>query len=594
MKVSGVEDSMPVQANHVYTIPPNTFMFIRDGKLGLTEIVKRDGLKTPIDFFFRSLAEDRRENAIAVLLSGSGSDGTQGIREVRAMGGLVIVQEPTTAQFDSMIENALATGLVDYTLPVQQMPGAILGYVRQHTTAESSQIDNETTRDGIASILNLVASQAKSDFHYYKPTTVHRRIQRRMGLNQINDIAEYYRFLSDNPVEVAKLSKDMLIGVTSFFRDAEAFDELREKVIAPLMQAQHNAEPLRAWVAGCATGEEAYSIVMLLMEEMDRVRKSFKLQVFASDIDPDALKSAREGIYPQSIAADLSEERLARFFIKQDSTYQIDKQVREALTFASHNVLTDPPFLNMHLISCRNLLIYIEPEIQKKVFSLFAFALKPSGYLLLGRSENPMEQSDTFEPISKNCRIFRRKPAVAAPVVSLAMRAGLPAVTRDRIQTQHPIRLSELNQQVLLKHFNASIVLVDESGEIRHFYGPAHRYLSHPFGDASLSLFEMADMRHSLQLRHLVERAARENETVRLEALEFRRDDVTHSVNVTVTPVVERNSGMRLFAIIFEDGKMPVAGARFPAPGRRNREPNTDSAARSRKHEVKRGTPGDE
>jgi two-component system CheB/CheR fusion protein len=427
--------------------------------------------------------------------------------------------------------------------------------------AESNRPDSEVTQDGISSILNLLACQTKSDFRCYKPTTIHRRIQRRMGLNQIAEISDYYRFLSEHPDELAKLSKDMLIGVTSFFRDPEAFEELRDKVIAPLVQEKNKADPFRAWVAGCASGEEAYSIVILLMEEMARARKSFRLQVFASDIDPAALKGAREGIYSESITADISEERLARFFIKQDGTYQVDKQVREAVTFASHNVVLDPPFLNMELISCRNLLIYIEPEMQKKILSLFAFALKPGRYLFLGKAENPLEQSDVFEPISKNSRIFRRKPSVAAPVADFALRAGAPAVSPARPERQHPIKLSDLNQQVLLKHFNASIVLVDENGEIRHFYGPTHRYLSHPFGDASLSLFDMAENRHSPQLRLLVERAARQNDTVRLEGLEFSRDDATDSVNITVTPVVERNSGARLFAVILEDTGTPVKAA---------------------------------
>ncbi|HXV81015.1 MAG TPA: chemotaxis protein CheB, partial [Candidatus Binatia bacterium] len=488
MKVSEVEDGTAVQANHVYTIPSNRFMFIKEGKLRLTETQKRDGLRMPIDFFFRSLAEDQRENAIAVLFSGSGSDGTLGIREIRGMAGLVIVQDPKSAQFDSMIQNALATGLVDQALPVREIPGAIVEYVRQHSTSEGNRPDSETTQDGIASILNLLASQNKNDFRCYRPTTIHRRILRRMGLNRINQIDEYYRFLSEHPDEVAKLSKDLLIGVTSFFRDPEAFEELRDKVVASLMKEKKDADPLRAWVAGCATGEEAYSVVILLMEEMARARKSFRLQVFASDIDPAALKCAREGIYPESIAADLTEERLARFFIKQDATYQVDKQVREAVTFAPHNLLADPPFSNLELISCRNLLIYIEPAMQKKILGLFTFALKPSGYLFLGRSENPMEQSEMFEPISKSSRIFRRKPYVAEPVAGFASRAGAPAVSPGRPETQHPIRLSDLNQQVLLKHFSASIVIVDENGEIRHFYGSTHRYLSHPFGDASLSL----------------------------------------------------------------------------------------------------------
>jgi two-component system CheB/CheR fusion protein len=559
MKVTQAEDGATVHANHVYTIPPGKFIFTKAGKLHLTEAAKRDGLRMPIDFFFRSLAEDQRENAIAVLFSGSGSDGTLGIREIHGVAGFAIVQDPKTAQFDSMIEHALATGMVDYVLPVRQIPSALLQYVRQHRVAESNRADNAATQDGINSILHLLASRTKSDFRCYKPNTVHRRIQRRMGLSQIDDISDYYRYLQEHPDELGKLSKDMLIGVTSFFRDPQAFEELRDKAIAPLVREKKDADPLRAWVVGCATGEEAYSIVMLLMEEMARARKSFRLQVFASDIDPEALKRAREGTYSESITADVSEDRLARFFVKQDSAYQIDKQVREAVTFAPHNVILDPPFFNMDLISCRNLLIYIEPEMQKKVLSLFAFALRSGGSLFLGKSENPMEQSDMFEPISKSMRVFRRNPSLAASVGNLALRSGAPlAFHAARPERQHTINLSDLNQQVLLEHFNASIVLVNENGEVRHFYGPTHRYLSHSSGNASLSLFHMVENRHSPMLRVALERAARQKIAIRLEALAFGRDDAMESVNVTITPVVESNSGALLFAVIFEDTGTPV------------------------------------
>src|SRR5687768_3331759 len=567
MKVAPSEDGLAVQANHIYTIPPNKFLFIKQGKLHLTKTVNRDGLRMPVDFFFRSLADDQRDDAIAVLFSGSGSDGALGIREIHGAAGFVIVQDPKTAQFDSMIQQALATGMVDYTLPVRQIPGAIINLANHNHAAVSQPPESEAGQESIGSILDLLASQSKSDFRCYKPTTIHRRIQRRMALNQINDIAGYYRFLSQQPDELAKLAQDMLIGVTSFFRDKEAFEELRDKVIAPLVQEKNNAEPLRAWVAGCATGEEAYSIVMLLMEEMARTRKTFRLQTFASDIDAEALQRARAGVFSESIASDLSEERLARFFIKQNGTYILDKQVREAVTFASHNLVIDPPFLNMDLISCRNLLIYIEPEMQKKIVNLFAFGLKPGAYLFLGKSENPVEQSNAFEPLSKSSRILRRKPA-AASGTNFTLRAGAPAVFHGSFEKQNPINFSDLNQQVLLRHFNASIVLVDEHGEIRHFYGPTHKYLSHPFGNASLSLFDMADNRQSPQLRVLVERAARQNVTVHLEGLEFSKDGTPDSVNVTVTPVVESHSGAKLFAVIFEETAAPVKGRASRRRGR--------------------------
>jgi len=552
MKVAEAQDESPIRANRIYTIPPNKFLSVGDGMLRLTEAVKRDGLRLPIDFFFRSLAQDQHEKAIAVLFSGSGSDGTLGIREIRGAGGLVIVQNPETAQFDSMIESAIATGLVDYVLPIRQIPGKLLQYVKQPRLDDGADVDQ--LDDVVSSILNLLVDQNKSDFRCYKRSTVQRRIERRMALHQIPEISDYYRLLCENPDERAKLSKDMLIGVTSFFRDAEAFENLREKVVVPLVQEKNNAGPLRAWIAGCATGEEAYSVVMLVMEEMARARKNFSLQIFASDIDREALRCAREAIYSQSITADVSEERLARFFVKKDGAYQIDKRVREAVTFAEHNVITDPPFLRMDLISCRNLMIYIEPEVQRKVINLFAFALNPGRYLFLGKSDTTIEQSDPFEPVSKSWRIFQRKQLVAFPVGSLPTRTG---IRFGRFEEQHPIKLSDLNQQVLLKHFNASLVLINENGEIGHFYGPTHKYLAHPYGDANLNLFEMIDAKHSLVLRLAVERAVRENDSVKLRLSELNREDGAEFVDVTITPVVEPRSNKRLLAVIFEAAAEP-------------------------------------
>jgi two-component system CheB/CheR fusion protein len=552
MTVAEAQDGSPIQANRVYTIPPNKFLFVRDGKLQLTDAVKRNGLRMPIDFFFRSLAQDQHEKGIAVLFSGSGSDGTLGIREIRGAGGLVIVQTPETAQFDSMIESAIATGLVDYVLPIRQIPGKLLQYIKQPRLDERADADR--LEDAVSSILNLLADENKSDFRSYKRNTVQRRIERRMGLNQIQEISDYYSLLCENPDERAKLSKDMLIGVTSFFRDPEAFEELRGKVIVPLVQEKNNADPLRIWCAGCATGEEPYSIAMSLMEELTRAKRNFNLQIFASDIDREALKSAREAIYSESITADVSEERLARFFVKRDGAYQIDKRVREAVTFAEHNVITDPPFLRMDLISCRNLMIYIEPEVQRKVLNLFAFALNPGKYLFLGKSDTTIDQSDVLEPTSRSWRIFQRKQHAAFPVGAFPMGTAIRPV---RFEEQHPIKLSDLNQEVLLKHFNASLVLINENGEIAHFYGPTHKYLAHPYGDANLNLFEMIDSKHSLGLRLAVERAVRENDSVKLRLSELDRQDESEFVNVTITPVIEPRSSKRLLAVIFEGAAPP-------------------------------------
>ena len=556
LKVAEAQDQSTVEANCVYTIPPNKFLIIRDGMLHLTDPIKCDGLRMPIDFFFRSLAEDRHEKAIVVLLSGSGSDGTLGIREIHGAGGVVCVQDPKTAQFDAMIENAIATGLVDYVLPVRQIPGTLLQYVQQSRIEATGTPQAETLEASITSILDLLVNDTNTDFRCYKKPTVQRRIERRMAFSQTKDIADYYRFLRTHPDELAKLSKDMLIGVTSFFRDAEAFEELQQKVIEPLVKGRSNDDPLRVWIPGCATGEEAYSIVMLLMDEIARARKNVRLQVFASDIDREALHYAREATYSQSIAADVPDERLTRFFTKKDGTYKVAKQVREVVTFAEHNVISDPPYLKMDLISCRNLLIYIEPEIQKRVLNLFAFALKPMGYLFLGKSDTIIDDSKLFETISRNYRIFLRKNSAALPVGNLPLRFGTP-IRPDRVEGRPAIKLSELNHQVLLAHFNAAIVLVNEDGEILHFYGPTDRYLTHPFGDANLSLFDMFEKRYSPMLRLAVERVVRENNSAKLPALEITREGSVESLVVTIKAFVDPPSGKRLIAAIFEPAETP-------------------------------------
>ena len=547
MKVIEATDQARVRANVVYTIPPNKFISLDDGVLRLSEPIKRDGLRLPIDFFFRSLAHDYGSDAIAVLLSGGGSDGTLGIREIRGAGGLVIVQNPETAQFDSMIESAIATGLVDFVLPVQEIPVKLLQYVRQ--VSEQDGAAPQAISAGIDAILELLVNETKSDFRCYKKTTVRRRIDRRMGVNRIQDISAYYNFLRENPAELTRLAKDMLIGVTSFFRDPEGFAELREKVIKPLVLQSNRATPLRVWIPGCATGEEAYSIAILVMEEMAAARKNLSLQMFASDIDSDALRAAREGIYPQSIAGDVNEERLARFFIKKDSIYQIEPRIRECVTFAEHNVIQDPPFLRMDLISCRNLMIYIESEVQQKILNLFGFALKQDRYLFLGKADTSIDQSDLFEPVSRSWRIFQRRPSVTVPFRSFPRRTATDPIKSEE---QRPIKLANLNQQVLLDHFNASMVLVRQTGEILHFHGATDKYLAHPHGDASLNLFIMIDKRHAVALRLAVERAEREDVPVTLQLREVNRNDPTEMVKLTVKPVKDPISHKRLIAVIFQ------------------------------------------
>src|SRR4029077_21223597 len=554
MRVAQAEDQMALDANSVYTIPPNKFLGLAEGTLRLIEPVKRDGVRMPIDFFFRSLAEDQREKAICVLLSGSGSDGTLGIREIRGAGGMIMAQDPETAQFDSMSRSAIATGLVDYVLPVGDMPAALIKYVQQSYVRAGNKAETEERANGLDAIVSLLAQKAQSDFGPYKKTTLLRRIERRMGLNHMDDVSDYLAFLRQDPDEVARLAKDMLINVSSFFRDAEAFVELREKVLAPLIAEKNNNNSLRVWVPGCATGEEAYSIAMLLLEELGAARKNCPIQLFASDIEPETVRFACEGLYPESIAADVSEERLKRFFTKTDKSYQVTNELRDALISSVQNLITEPPFSRLDLVSCRIVLIYLEPEIQRRIITLFAFALRSGGYLFLGKSDGLAGQNELFAALSPKWRIYGSQGPPQRAVENFLLWPEKKAPGGALVEKGHPVlNLTDLNLQVLAKHFDAAIVLTDERGNILYFCGPTRKYLDHPTGQATLNLLNMIDTEFSARLRLMLRSVAQENEPATLERVPFRGEDRASLVKVTIMPAPARKSSERLFAVIFEE-----------------------------------------
>ena len=554
MKVLPAADGMAVDAGCVYTIPPNKFLQIHNSRLYLTEVELRDGMRMPIDFFFRSLAEDQRERAVCVIFSGSGSDGTLGLREVRAAGGLTIVQQPETAQFDAMLKSAIATGMVDSVLPLQEIPAAILRYTPQVGAADKA--DERDKIELLDAILDTLATRSGNDFSAYKKTTLLRRAERRVGIHQLASLSDYLRFIKANPAEVDDLAKDMLIGVSSFFRDPEAFEELRRTVIAPLVQERADGAPLRVWIPGCSTGEEAYSIAILLLEQVDAAKKNCPLKIFASDVDNEALKFAREGIYPHSIAADVSEPRLNQFFTRQDSTYGVAKRLRESIIFSTQNLLTETPFSKLDLISCRNLLIYIEPAVQRRLLSLFAFALGPGGYLFLGKSDGNASQNSLFLPVSAKWRIYRRNSAIASGTpdfsVSFGGRSWGTLATRKREALGYA-NLPALNREALLEHFNASMVLIDEHGGILHFFGSTGKYLEHPTGDANLNLLDMFDSMLSAKFRVALRKLVSDSESVTLEHVQLNRAGASLSVNITIRPVRGGIPADRIYAVIFED-----------------------------------------
>jgi two-component system CheB/CheR fusion protein len=581
MPVVEAENDMPVEANHVYIIPPNKYMTIHGGILRLTGPVERRTSQTSIDLFLRSLADDQQERSICIILSGTGSHGALGLKAVKAAGGIAMVQDPETAEYERMPQSAIATGLADYILPAEQMPDALVKYVKHAYVNGGVRIEAAPeAADHLTQVLALLRTRGKFDFRAYRKKMLTRRIERRMGLNHFDSIPEYMAFLRDHPEERKHLVKDLFISVTSFFRDSEAFQALATQVIVPLVESKEADAAIRVWVPGCATGEEPYAIAMLLQERLAAAQKNCRTQIFATDVDEDALAVARQGLYPDSIAADVAPERLTRFFTKvDDHTYQVNKQVRETVTFAAQNLISDAPFTKLDLISCRNLLIYLEPDVQKKVVTLFHFALNEKGFLFLGSSETIGRQTDLFEPLSKKWRTYRRigpsRPArVDFPIV---------AATEARGTARHPAEpagapttdLAEVARRLLLEEFAPAAVLINRKYEIFYYFGPCAQYLEFPTGQPTHDLSLMAREGLRTKLRGAAHRAVRDNESVVLTDVQVRRHGGYHPVHVTVRPVHVPKAAEGLLLVTFADEVVPAqpsspVGLQEPAESREN------------------------
>ena len=411
MEVFQVRDLMKVKPNCVYIIPPNKDMSILHGVLHLFEPTAPRGLRLPIDFFLRSLAEDRQEHSIGVILSGMGSDGTMGLRAIKEKAGVALVQEPASAKFDSMPRSAINAGLADFVAPAEDLPRKIVDYLRHALVITKAGRPSEEKEHGaLAKILILLRAKTGQDFSLYKNNTLYRRIERRMGIHQIDRIAAYVRYLQENSQEVELLFKELLIGVTSFFRDPAAWEQLQQEAIPALLAGRPAGGVLRAWSAGCSTGEEAYSLAIAFKEALEQIKPKmgFTLQIFATDLDRDAIDKARQGVYSANITADVSPERLSRFFIKEENGYRVGKEIREMITFATQNIIMDPPFTKLDILICRNLLIYLTPELQKKLLPLFHYSLNPGGVLFLGSAEAVSTFTDLFAPLNIKARLFRR------------------------------------------------------------------------------------------------------------------------------------------------------------------------------------------
>jgi two-component system CheB/CheR fusion protein len=570
LPVAQVTDGMELAGDHVYVIPPASDMSIANDRLRLLEPHAPRGLRLPVDYFFRALAVDRRADSIGVVLSGTGSDGTLGLRDIKECAGTVFVQDPATAKFDGMPRSAISAQLADVVAPAEELPARILDFLR-HTRAAaapgSASIDADL--DGLEKVMIVLRERTGQDFLAYKPSTKGRRIARRMALHQLAHIEDYVRLLQDDPVEVDLLAKELLIGVTSFFRDPNVWSWLAEHTIPELLD-QHPGETLRAWVAGCSTGEEAYSLAIAFRETVDAARMPHpcSLKVFATDLDRDAIERARIGRYPANIAADVSEERLERWFVEVEDGFQIRPEIREMIVFAQQNLVMDPPFTRLDLMSCRNLLIYFNPELQQRVIRLAHYSLAPGGTLVLGSSETIGTSTDLFETLAPKERVYRRREtADTGPFVEFPFRStsgrSLPA-PRAAAAAAAPALQSAVNELLLREH-TPPAVLTTPDGEILYVSGRIGRYLEPAAGTATTNALKMARAELGDQLRDAFDEARRTGATATTRAERVSIDGAERAVDITARLLDAPDQLAGTVMVVFDD-VVPDQDGRTAAP----------------------------
>lgn len=570
MKVIEVEDGMVVQPNCVYIIPPNSDMSLLGGALMLFEPSSARGMRMPIDFFFRSLALELKEEAICIILSGTGSDGTKGLKEIKEAGGLVLVQSLDTAEYDGMPRSAIETGLADYELAPREMAGQIISVIekekRIRNKVEVAFSLNEES--AVLKIFSLIRAQSGHDFSKYKPNMIHRRIERRLVVNKIDTMTEYIKYLQRNPVEVEILFRDFLIGVTNFFRDPEIFDIIEEKVIPTIFSDKMKGSKIRIWVPGCSTGEEAYSIAILVKEYIEKTNMDFTVQIFASDIDSQAIETARLGQYSPQIAENITPERLERCFTfdSENKHYRINKSIRDMLIFSEQSIIKDPPFSKLDLISCRNLLIYLNGALQEKLLAIFSYALNPKGILILGTSESVGDYNGVFLAIDRKSKIFQWKEEL------LLAKQKLPLLINDpyeNIKIQDAPRtpgkitavvkqpLREITEKALLQELEPVAVLVCENGDILYYYGHTGMYLEPTPGEAGIAnILKMVREGLVAELTLALNKARNNKEIIHVPRIKVKKNGYYALVKLTIKPImtnVAEPTDKPLYLVIFED-----------------------------------------
>lgn len=564
MPVKRAEEGMLVEANHVYLIPPNHDLRIFSGRLTLEEQTRDGGINLPIDIFLTSLAEDQGDKSVAIILSGTGSDGARGVRAIKEKLGLVMVQDENSAAFDGMPRAVIATGMVDYVLTPEEMPGQLISYIQHPYVKKTEKKEVLFDEEGdISRIFSMLRGKTGVDFTYYKPSTMVRRIERRMSINQFLNLRDYVRYLETHVEEIDHLQRDLLIGVTNFFRDSQVFKQLKSVWLSDYFE-QIQSRSIRIWVSGCSTGEEAYTLAMVCSEVRSRFPHIEDVKIFATDVDKEAIATAGSGVYPESILADVPQDYLNKYFTKKDNNYVVSRSIREMVVFALHNVIKDPPFTNIDLVSCRNLLIYLQPMLQQRVMELFNYSLKPGGLLLLGSSESTGDMNEYFEQVHPKWRVYRsrgrRKKEVLSNQTINFQGAGRVLRPANPLDPHTPHYEVSVDEQVLERLVNGLsgrfiplTLVVNEQFELIYSVGSPTPYLKFPSGRVITDIGKLAHPDLSIPITTGIHRLLKHQKDVDYNSIKVNiTDSVQEQVNMHLTLLPTKKNQLQFIAILIE------------------------------------------
>ena len=576
MKVLQASDGLKVKPNAVYVIPPNKSMSLLNGTLHLFAPVEARGLRLPIDIFFRALAADRGEKSIGIVLSGMGSDGSLGLKSIKEKDGTALVQTPTSAKFDAMPRSAIEAVKADIVASAEELPAQLIALLKFIPIAKADIELDSKNKSNLDKIIILLREQSGHDFSLYKKNTLFRRIERRKGIHQIDKLQNYVRFLQENPKEVEILFKELLIGVTSFFRDPAVWEKLKETIFPSLLAGLPNGHVLRAWVPGCSTGEEAYSLAIVFKEAMEKVtkNKNLSLQIFATDLDQDAIEIARKGVFAHGIDTEVSPERLGRFFSVEAGSYRVVTAIREMVVFAPQNVIKDPPFTKLDILTCRNMLIYMEPELQRKLMSLFNYSLNPGGIMILGTAETLGNNQDGFEELDNRYKIYRRTMTPLAPDLidfPSSFSRSKQMTTETKAQPVVVENIQTLADQILLQRFAPASVLVNSKGDILYITGRTGKYIEPVAGKANWNLHVMAREGLRQELPGAFRKAMQTYEAVIIRNVKIGSNGTSQYVDVTVQRIENPDAIRGMVMVVFTDVPALVEQARLdPKSGKRS------------------------